>query len=435
MVADHGARGIPRRGGGRLVLNALRQSSNQLPVNSSPGTVVAESARPLRLVRVGVVALILFALSASTARTAVAPTTTAGRMRPWSVQYMNGVESVTLDTAVSTATSFNVIVALPSVYRSYAADMKAANPNLTLFAYMKGVFTYDTTLPEAAYSHDANGQRIQGKKYPTWLLDPTSSEARSAQVLVARGALKRSGYDGVFLDTLGPAAVSPEYVQSVPINPATGAPWTARAWVHATAHLADYVTNAVGKPAIANGLRDGPNYFDSATYQLLETSMLGAMAEAWLRGATNSITSYPKEATWKQNVDAMVDAGARDKSFLAVTKVWTTGTRAQKDAWYKYAVASFLLANDGKAYLSFSYDNGDATVDYSLNHISLGAPAGPYAKLGGVYQRTFSRGLVLVNPTGSSVTVPLGATYRTLSGTTVQSVTLAPNKAEILKTL
>jgi len=348
---------------------------------------------------------------------------------------MNGNESVTLDQALAAARAYNVIVALPKVYQPYVSQMKVANPNLQLFVYAKGPFTYDSSLVGTAYSHDGSGNRIQGVQFATWLLDPTSADAVNAQAAAASQALAKSGYDGVFLDTLGPAALNPEFVKSLPVNPATGAVWTASDWVNATASLAGQIAAKVGKPVIGNGLRDGKNYYSPGTYQLLRTGMRGAMAEAWLRGGTNPITSYPKEAVWKQNIDAVVDAGASGGSFLAVTKVWTDGTQAQKDAWYKYAVASFLMGNDGNASLAFTYVTGDATVVHPLDHLDLGAPLGPYAKVANVYQRSFTGGRVFVNPQSKyTYTVPLGGTYHLLDGTAVTSVTLAPNAAEILTT-
>jgi len=250
--------------------------------------------------------------------------------------------------------------------------------------------------------------------------------------------LAASGYDGVFLDTLGPAALNPSFVLTLPVDPATGLVWTVGDWVTATAGLAGTIAAAVGKPVIGNGLRDGPNYFKpgASTRVLLQTGMVGAMAEAWLRGAMNPITKYPKEADWKLNVDALADAGALGGSFLAVTKVWTDGTQEEKDAWYRFAVASYLLGNDGRAYLAFSYAQGDATVDRPWSHLDLGVPTsafGAYAKVDGVYQRRFSAGRVLVNPTTSTFTVVLGATYHTLDGTPVTTVTLGPEGAAILR--
>ena len=382
------------------------------------------------------VGLALLLVQAGVAAAEVGPDGRAGNVRPWSVQYMDGTELVSLDDALAAARSFNVIVAHDAAYRPCVSAMKAANPNLQLFVYMKGVFTRDTKLVEPIYAHDANGHRVQGVQFPgTWLMNPVAPQTLARQLKRAVYLLGSSDYDGVFLDTIGTAPLNPSFVTSTPVNPASGQLWTATDWLAATSDLAGKIAAAVGKPVIGNGLRDGVDYFDpdAATSQLMRTGMGGAMAEAWLRGATSPITRYPREVVWKQNVDAIVDAGVNGGSFLAVTKLWSVGTQAQKDAWYKFAVASFLLANDGKAYLSVSYAPGDATQDHPWDHVDLGAPSGPYAKIDTVYQRSFVLGRVLVNPSArKAFTVQLGATYHTLDGTPVTSITLAPDTAEIL---
>jgi hypothetical protein len=64
--------------------------------------------------------------------------------------------------------------------------------------------------------------------------------------------------------------------------------------------------------------------------------------------------------------------------------------------------------------------------------VNIGVPTGSYAKVGSVYRRSFSNGLVLVNPTTSSATVALSGPYTTLSGTVVTSVTLPPHTGQVL---
>jgi len=365
----------------------------------------------------------------------VGPAAGAGRVQAWSPQFFNGVEPYTTEQAVAVARSFDRIVALPVVFRAVVGQMRAANPGLQLLLYMKGVFTYDTGLAEAAYAHDALGLRIQGVQYPgTWLLDPASPATLRYDLERAGRLLAMSGYDGVFLDTIGTAPLSLGYVTGLPVNQATGLVWTADDWLHATAALAGRVTVAVGRPTIGNGLRDGSAYFDPAapTSTLLQTGLAGAMAESWLRGATDPLTRYPSEADWKQDLDAIVDAGNRGANFFAVTKVWADGSQAQKDGWYEYAVASFLLATDGKAYLAFTYSPGDSTSTYPLARLDLGIPRGPYGRINGIYERSYSGGRVLVNPRNCTITANLGATYYTLDGVPVTTVTLPPHTAEIL---
>ena len=64
----------------------------------------------------------------------------------------------------------------------------------------------------------------------------------------------------------------------------------------------------------------------------------------------------------------------------------------------------------------------------------LGSPNGAYAKVGGVYQRQFSTGRVLVNPTGATVTVPLGRTYYDPNHHAMTTAKMAPNTGLVLTT-
>jgi hypothetical protein len=378
-------------------------------------------------------ALVALLGQVTVAAAAIGPLSHAGATRPWSAEYMNGPAPVGLAQALADARDFNVAAAHSTAYAPYVKAMKLANPNLKLFVYMKGVLTTDTSFEEDMYAHDANGKRIQGVQYPgTWLLDPTSPRTLKRQLKRAQRLLDESGYDGVFLDTMGTAPLGSDYVTSPPVNPVTGKLWTQTDWIAATSALAGKLAAAIGEPVIGNGLRDGQAYFSPGTEQLLRTGLTGAMAEGWLRGADSPITTYPDEATWKLNVDAVVDAGAHGGSFLAVTKLWEPGTQAQKDAWYTFAVASFLLANDGQSFQSVTYLPGDASVKRPLDGLDLGTPTGAYAKVDNVYQRGFSGGRVLVNPGTTTTTVQLDHTYHALDGSAVTSVTLAPHSAAIL---
>ena len=116
----------------------------------------------------------------------------------------------------------------------------------------------------------------------------------------------------------------------------------------------------------------------------------------------------------------------------AITKVWATSTAAQQDAWHRYALGTFLLGyQPGNAYFTFRVDK-NLTTPSPYWDVPIGVPSGAYAKVGGVYQRSFTNGRVLVNPTTATLSVGLGGSYVNLDGATVTSVTLAPHTAEIL---
>ena len=376
--------------------------------------------------------------SAGAANSGVGTTASAGNVRGWATQYMDGGAQVSEATALSDASRFDAISAHEKAFRPWVAEMRAANPNLQLFVYMNGTFTYRRDLPESLYAHDASGNRIRAKGWSwTYLLNPASPAAVSYDVQRAKDLIAYSGYDGLFLDVLGPAPVDPNYVTSLPIDAVTGQVWTKSDWLAATTALATQVRSSIGVPVVGNGLVMGSSYFntDTPTSQLLSSGMEGGMPESWMRSAYQGADTWRSEAGWKSDVDMLADAGKRGESVLTITKVWASATQAQKDQWYTFSLASFLLGNDGHSYFGFSSAApGGTTADHAQLGVSLGEPLADYSKTGGVYQRDFSAGKVLVNPGKLAVTVSLGGVYFVDSGLPITSVTMAPHTGRILHT-
>lgn len=58
--------------------------------------------------------------------------------------------------------------------------------------------------------------------------------------------------------------------------------------------------------------------------------------------------------------------------------------------------------------------------DVSLGQPTQGVQTSPWSK--GVYRRLFQKGMVLVNPTGSNVTVNVGYSYKRIAGRQDRSV-------------
>ena len=102
--------------------------------------------------------------------------------------------------------------------------------------------------------------------------------------------------------------------------------------------------------------------------------------------------------------------------------------------WSRFALASFLLGSDGNAYYAFSDSRTQSGVapDELAARTDIGSPIASYERADGAYQRRYTRGLVLVNPTTDTVTVPLDADYRDASGAVIRSVSLEPHGAAIL---
>ena len=344
--------------------------------------------------------------------------------------------SITLSRALAQARAFRYITARPLTYRDFVHDMKQANPGLTIAAYVNGTFAQPaaaSSMPEAWFSHDANGARITSNNWGNYLMNPTNAGWVQSRVDQCNHELSISGYDGCFIDMLGTEPLTFDYLSSTPINPATGQPWTTTQWLAATTHIGAAIANGTApRPILVNGLGTGWRYFDAAApTSRLFGSVDVAMAEGFTRGAGNALTLYRAEDKWRQEVDMIADAEAHGKRVLAYTKVWVSATQQQLDDLHRYALATFLLGTNGSS--SFCFSPGPGYIDPDpWWSTAIGAPTGPYGKNGGVYQRTFTNGKVLVNPTTTAVTVSLGGTYTMLSGATLSTVVMAPHSGAIL---
>ncbi len=337
------------------------------------------------------------------------------------------------------ARDFDVITALPSSYRGRVRAMKKANPDLTVFGYYNGTFAYNgesTKYPESWYARDGRGNKIRNN-WGVWMMDPSNPKWAQERAEYCANLIAESGYDGCMMDNMGSGTLAASTLTGQPINPATGNVWTHGEWLRATSRIAATVRARIAPaPLLVNGMVSGNSYFNSAApaRQLLDSADYG-LAETWMRTATQPATSLRTEAAWRNDVDLLVDAGARGKRILTLTKMWAPGSTAEKRQWHRFAFASFLLGDDGSHHFAFSYGRGvNAMAGHDLTDVAIGDPVGPYAKVGGVYQRSFTKGRVVVNPTQATVTVPLGAAYTDIDGARVTSVTLAPGSASILTT-
>jgi hypothetical protein len=362
--------------------------------------------------------------------------TTEHRIRNWEPEFMANDHSYTRAEALAHAQEFDVIIALQNAFRAYVADMKAVNPDLVLLVYTNGGYSVDdggSKHPEAWYAKDRYGRKIKSS-FGNYLMTPSNAGWRDNVGDRCVSARLWSGYDGCFLDSLGPAALEPGYNTGLPINPATGNVWARKAWLEAQSSLAEAVKTRIGgRIVVANGITNGVHWFhpDGST-DVLATGIGGAMVELFVRLAYQKVTVYRSEAEWKKDVDMLVNAEARGLTLLCVTKVWSAGTIEKKEQIHRFALGTFLLGTSGRSYFSFLSDRNTGRPS-SLWDLDLGVPVEAYRKVGGVYQRTYSKGKVLVNPTDDTFTVSLGRTYITLSGVRVTSLTMNPHSAALLR--
>lgn len=107
----------------------------------------------------------------------------------------------------------------------------------------------------------------------------------------------------------------------------------------------------------------------------------------------------------------------------------------QINAWHLFALASLLLGNDGHSYFAFTRANTQAGIVYDdpWEHANVGQPTGAYTRnADGSYQRLFTTGEAIVNPTSTSVTVTPAHAMCGLGGVSHNSVILGPESAQVL---
>jgi hypothetical protein len=375
-----------------------------------------------------------------------ADVTQLGTVSPDYMARMSG--RPTLEQAIAQAQHSDVIIATAYMYQPYVVAMHAANPDLVILAYENATFLdrsvdpNGTAKPESWYLRNCLGHQLRSKGYGAWLMDPRDIGGGwfDDRVATAQALLTKSGYDGIFLDMVGPFPTTGTYVTdavtgsfTMPAVPGSSpcSNWSDASWMDTTGALAQRIRSVTGKPTWGNGINHGPWYFTKPTSRL-QPFMDGLMAEAFVRGAASGVNAYWNETQWKQDVDMLVDANAGGRSVLAVTKVWVPATPAQIDAWHRYAEATFLLGAGPTAYFEFRADTA-LSDDDPLSHLAIGTPTGAYAKVNGVYRRDFTLGRVLVNPSSVTTTIDLGATYVTFGGATVTALTMKPHSAAILR--
>jgi Hypothetical glycosyl hydrolase family 15 len=379
-----------------------------------------------------------FATTVATASAATVPGTPAAVT--WAYEAVTPAHTYTLEQAVAAAQSQDVIVAMKNTFAKYVPAMEAANPNLKLLVYVNGAYAYKdqgSIYPSSWYLHDASGAKIRSGAYGNYLMDVTNPGWIQTVTAECQQALATDGYQGCFLDMLGPASVLQNYGSGVPVD-ATGAPISVHTWLAETTALAADVKKALGPNQIVygNGLSNG-TAFASATAptSVLLGTLDGGLSETWLRTAGAPLTTYPTTKAWLASLNLVTAGDATGRQVMLTVKTWAPGTAAQIAAWHAFSVGSYLLVADGTAAYEFlpSVHGETTTPDSILTGLNLGTATGSYTLTGGAYQRTFSNGLVIVNPGTTTVTVPVTGTYTDQNGAAVSgSLVMAPDTAEIL---
>src|ERR1035438_5274539 len=188
----------------------------------------------------------------------------------------------------------------------------------------------------------------------------------------------------------------------------TGQAYTQAQWMAAGGAALDAIKSAVGSKYIfSTGLVNGSDY-QNFTDALAASTADGFQTNSWMRLSDASLTAWPSPSTLASDLAMVQSLQARGKAFFAWTNVWMTATPAQVSAWDTYALAAYLLVDNGvNDYYTFdSPFASDRTTIFDPSELAaLGAPDGPFTLSNGVYSRNFQFGSVTLNTTTNAAAV------------------------------
>jgi hypothetical protein len=320
-----------------------------------------------------------------------------------------------------------------------AAQLKAANPNLSILVYQNLSAMASTTGPdgqastgvsyaEANTAHpewflkDTEGHRIAEQGYPwLWMADignPGYQQAWTANVL---HILQTGPWDGVLMDDTNTTAryhVDPSKIAKYPTDAAYQ-----QAVRSMLAYAGPRITGA-GELAIPN-MGSWQEYPEVVKEWLQFVS--GGMDEMFVKWSSVPGEGYRGPRAWQTQVEEIETTTSMGRRFLAVTQAEPGDRQAVRFGW-----ASVLLGAGGHtAFFAADAYTGDTWS--SEYEVPLGEPTDSAYPIGnGVWARAFTNGLVLVNPTSTAQGVSFGGLYSGSGLTGADEATLEPHGALIL---
>lgn len=321
-----------------------------------------------------------------------------------------------------------------------ARVLKRQNPGLTVLVYQNfgsisvgaaadGLSSSGVPYSQAARVHGGwflatpTGARIPESGYPyLFMADVGNRGYQRRWTANVVGLLRRGPWDGVFMDDVN-ASPRPEAGSAAIARYPTD-----RAYQSAVGSMLRYAgprVHATGKLAIAN-IGEWVDHPALARSWLRELD--GGMDEKYVKWSAQPGTGYREPHQWLSQEREVLTTQRMGKRFLAVTAATPGDAHAQLYGW----ASLLLVANGGASYLAADTYNG-AEPWLKAYRARLGRPLGPMHRgPAGVYRRSFSGGLVLVNPTGAAVHVSLGGRFDGSGLTEARATTLGAHRAAVL---
>ena len=307
---------------------------------------------------------------------------------------------------------------------SQVAKIKRLNP-LFKAIYYKNALTHREGATEEWYVHDAQkGSRLVNKDWGWYLMDIGNQAYRTSLAHRIKNDLDANPvYDGVFLDDVWPRATSGgSFVREGTADPGVLLQSVIDSWQGNMKLLIGEVKASIGKRLLIINTGAYIDYFALAD---------GQMYEAFCHANWQPYGKYYPD--WQKVLDRMIIASSSGKIYLAQSGVTKDATESQTIKTAEYCYAMFLLGANSNSYFYFSKNYRGVTY-FPEWDVDLGSPIEDYHARTGtpLYEREYSKGLVIINPSSESVQINLGTKYKTLGGEITDRITMGDHEGEIL---
>jgi hypothetical protein len=369
------------------------------------------------------------AVLAALAPKASAATNVAGHVRM-------AIDSASSRADFSKTAARNDFVILHGWERARARSLKARNPALKVLMYKNlsfmarsrfGRVNTGVSLAEAHahpswYLRNTRGRRFTSQSYDyMWAADIGRPSYQRRWIRNVLRQARAGGWDGVFVDDVNPT-IQHHYDETKVARYPSDASYSA-----ATGRA----LAVIGPKLLAAGRLVVANFGSWRLYRPTVDRWLdfvsGGMEEQFTKWGAMPGTGYAPEADWELQLAAEKDAEAKGKYFLGIAHSTPNDAAAARFGWATALLGaggrtSFIEAADYTNqpwFREYDYDIGEPTSAESVD-------------ADGVHRRPFSHGLVVVNPTPSTVTVSFGGIYDGSGLHNATGATMGPSTALVL---
>jgi hypothetical protein len=284
------------------------------------------------------------------------------------------------------------------------------------------------TSHEDWFMHNAAGQRLSNSTDNWYLHDITNPAWRQYWVNSVIADMRAEGSQGVFADSFE-AGVGSFWFDQYDVrfdgtNAGNPAYWpNGRTWMDLRLQLSNYmVANMAATP---EGFLYLPNIdaqvtgWENMNYSYIDGAMLEDFGD-WGGGYLKS----GDPSNWTLSMNRALALSNQNKVLIMEPSLFNQPDAGTSPLQREFLIGTYLLIKGNYTYINMLAPHSSVNAYYFPEYqINLGPAITPLATdvsqylWNGAYRRDFQNGIVLVNPTNTTLTINLGKTYQQVTGT------------------